>query len=201
MALVLLGSVEAKADEFDPRAAFCDRQTMVLLGVGEAEAWLDYLGGLRTGRSQPPDPDTCASSTLRSVFAAVTQPEMAADLRLGLVRFYAQRAMEPDSAARAGDMTGAFRYLNDLTAASLLWLTCPSVEGSRVSCFGDVLAKLPSEYLETSPVFCDFAVDGRVQDVELPDHALEALPGLCTPDITNTIQNDWLDRLTHEMEK
>lgn len=101
VALMLLGSIQGKADDFDPSAAFCDRQTMVLLEVGEAEAWLDYLGGLRSGRSQPPDPDTCASTTLRSVFAAVTQPDLAADLRLGLVRFYAQRAMEPDSAARA----------------------------------------------------------------------------------------------------
>ena len=169
------------AYDFDPQDAFCSRQTMHLVSREEVRPWLDYVAGLRTGRSTPPDPETCASNTVRQVFAAVMNPHTAAAERVAMVRYFASAAMDGDNVARMTDETGDFRYLNDVMAASLLWLVCPAVDGSNASCMSESLAVLPSDFLSSSPVFCDFSDSPSLELIE-NSHAneIQDLPGVCS---------------------
>lgn len=182
--LSMPNSATSQPTAFTPIGAFCDRQNMVLESIEEIDPWLDYLGGLRTGRTAPPDPETCASNTLRTIFSALTAPDLetAVALRNALIISYANKALSKDSAARARDTEGNFRYLNDLTAASLLWLTCPKIDGSRAQCFEETSQELNEEFLRTSPVFCDYTRTSGPSEPEVAPafSTFDHLPGLCS---------------------
>lgn len=191
-------SAESQTESFVPINAFCDRQNMALESIEEIYPWLDYLGGLRTGRTVPPDPETCASNTLRTILSALTAPDMETAIaqRNALIASYAIKAMTEGSAARARDAAGNFRYLNDLTAASLLWLTCPKIDGSRSQCFNETTSVLSDDFLQTSPVFCDYAKDPKSSSPEMVPafSSYDNLPGLCSG-VTGQMLSaaDWLD--------
>ena len=188
------------AESFDARQALCDRQTFRLQDLSEVNPWLDYLSGLRTGQTTPPDPNKCGSSTLRQIFAALTDTEMAPAHRHALVMFYASSAMDPDSFERHTDQSGHFRYLNDLTAASLLWLVCPSEQGRKSACFEPVISGLADTFLMSSPVFCDFS-ETPTPELTFDGSSYADLPGLCSAAATRTkLHEDWLNSFSQHME-
>lgn len=174
----------SKTGNFMPQAAFCERQTFRLENITEIPKWLDYLGGLRSGRTGAPSAD-CPSSTLRAIIGILSSQDAAAarDARIAFAASYVSSAMEPDSVGRTLDHSGNFRYLNDLTLASFLWLLCPGTGDARGDCIDGLLRQLPAHYLRTSPVFCDFTdlpLDAtRTEAIEWPSGTVE-LPLLCS---------------------
>ncbi|MBP0614320.1 hypothetical protein [Jiella mangrovi] len=176
-----LAAPGARADDprpFDAARAFCERQTFTLKSMDEVGPWLDYFSGLRNGRSPAPDVN-CPSSTVRAILNIVSSKtvEIAEAQRLALARFYVARAMEPELADRVIDPDGSFRYRNDIVLASFVWLLCPGRGEQRTACVTSVVKEFPDEFVETSPVFCDFAVHDAAR-VEWPAER-EARPLLC----------------------
>jgi len=163
LALCLAVTGSAAAQEatmpFDPRAALCDRQTFRLGSVWEVHDWLDYLRGLRTGRTLPPDAETCPGGTLASVYDILSSPDReTAKTRLAaLLTLHVSAALDPVSSSDAPDQANDFRYLNDLTAASFLWLLCPERGETKAGCVTEMALQLPEAFRRSSPVFCDFA--------------------------------------------
>lgn len=186
-------------EEFNPQGEFCNRQTFRLIEIDEIKPWLDYLGGLRTGRTTPPDPESCQSATVRQVFTAVTSPTLAEETRRQIVSFYVSTGMEPLNADRARDTSGQFRYLNDITAASLLWVICPNIDGSKAACFDPIISSMPEEFLRTSPVFCDYADD---PEPEMPRNMLNYSNdlGLCNSALPNHRRHqNWLNSFSRNI--
>jgi hypothetical protein len=195
---------------FVPQTAFCERQTFRLESYAEVPKWLDYLAGLRTGRTAPPSLD-CPSSTLRAMVGVLSsQDETAAsDARIAFAASYAATAMEPDSVARALDQSGNFRYLNDATLASFLWLLCLGTGKARGHCIENAVRELPDAYLETSPVFCDFASfevgSSENEYIEWPRETSE-FPLLCSASDGASFAGsgraeDWLARIEASFSK
>lgn len=170
----------ALAQGFDPQDAFCERQTFLLESVEEVLPWLDYVGGLRVARTEAPELD-CPSATVRAIYDVFASPSEPAALakREAFLMLYVSQAMEPDTRQRALDRDGSFRYRNDLTLASFGWLLCPGTGEVQIECLRSILEGLPVAYLETSPVFCDFA-EGERTRVEWPQ-VLDVLPLTCSP--------------------
>jgi hypothetical protein len=157
---------EGNAKTFDAAKAFCERQTFVLEKMDEVRPWLDYFSGLRSGRSPAPDAN-CASSTVRAILNIVGSEnlEAAEASRSGLFRFYVGRTMETELADRRIDMDGSFRYRNDIVLAGFIWLLCPGHGEQRVSCVKRNIAEFPFQFVQTSPIFCDFSTfeESRVE--------------------------------------
>lgn len=169
-----------EASRFDPEAAFCERQSFLLESLDEVLVWIDYVGGLREARTNAPELD-CPSATVRAVYDVLASPteEAALAKRHAFFIGYVSQAMEPESRQRAMDPDGSFRYLNDLTLASFAWMLCPGRDDVQTQCLRSIVEELPDQYLETSPVFCDFAI-GPKSDVEWP-RVIDELPLTCHP--------------------
>ncbi len=177
----LFAAPAARADDakpFDAARAFCERQTFVLEDIDEVVPWLDYFSGLRNGRSPVPDVD-CPSSTVRAIvnIARSENLEMAKAQRSALQGFYVARAMEPELSDRLVDPDRSFRYRNDIVLASFVWFFCPGQGEEKTSCVTKVVTKFPEEFLQTSPVFCDFS-DLDAARVEWPENR-EVRPLVC----------------------
>ena len=170
---------DSPAASFDAGKAFCDRQTFTLETLQEVVPWLDYFSGLRSGRSPAPR-DNCPSSTVRAVINIVSSDstEKAEALREGFFRFYVARATEPDLAERRNDSDGAFRYRNDVVLAGFVWMLCPGQGSQRVSCVNKTISGFPKQFLQTSPIFCDFT-ELYIAKVEWPPNR-QANPLVCT---------------------
>lgn len=164
---------------FDPAEAFCERQTFVLKNINEVLPWLDYFSGLRNGRSAAPDPKACGSSTIYAILNIVGSQnlEMAKDLRSAFLQFYVSRAMEPELADRRIDTDNTFRYRNDIVLAGFVWLLCPGHGDQRSECVKENVGAFPVSFLQTSPVFCDFAELAKAK-VEWPPNR-NNLPLVC----------------------
>lgn len=180
---VMVSSASAQPEArqgFDPKAAFCDRQTFLLESIDEVLPWIDYLGGLREARTEAPELD-CPSATVRAIYDVFASPHEEAALakREAFLMGYVAQAMEPASRPRALDQDGSFRYRNDMTLASFGWLLCPGTDEAQMGCMRSLVESLPAEYLETSPVFCDFTT-GSKTGVEWP-RVMEDPPLTCSP--------------------
>jgi len=169
---------------FDPSAALCERQTFRLETLEEVQIWYRYIAGLRTAETSLPA-GPCNSSTLRAIESILTSKDRVAakGMLIGLIRLYVSSSMTPDSIQRALDRSGTFRYRNDATALSLLWLMCPENDSNKKACVIDIVSDFPDQYLETSPVFCDFAKpNSDVQNVEFSifiNGIPAEFPGVC----------------------
>lgn len=153
------GSLPAQGSSgFDAARAFCDRQTFELESLNEVKPWLDYVSGLRTGRSTPPG-DDCASTTARAIVGVVASQtlEEAEAKREAFHGFYTAKALLPDSSERAEDTDGSFRYRNDVTLAGFVWFLCPGTGEDRRACVRETVSRFPDAFTRTRPVFCDFA--------------------------------------------
>lgn len=155
---------------FDPKQAFCERQTFALERMEEVSSWLDYVGGLRVARTEAPELNECPSSTVRAIYNIITAfgSEGVEGIRSGFLQFYVGRAVQPELVERVTDQDGSFRYLNDVTLASLAWLTCPGTGDAQLKCVRGIVEGFPEQFLETSPVFCDFARTFKADAVERP---------------------------------
>jgi len=196
LALVLRGGDVASADTpvvitFDPRAAMCDRQTFGLEAASEAEPWLAYLGQMRRGEAEVPDPDVCPSTTLQQILGILGAPDLptAEGRRAALLASGAARGSMADSAERTRDPEGTFRYRNDLVVAGFAWLLCPGTGATQRDCVAARIAELPNEVLATSPVLCDFA-----QAPEMPRDPAAPEEGVLLCDRGDGAAG-WLDRL------
>ena len=194
-ALVSIGLTYAARAEFDPHKAFCERQTFELATKDELQPWLRYLAGLRSGETRAPDPNACTSSTVRFVLSAVTDAERAASARSALVSFYASRAITGDSAWRRTRTDEDARWLNDVTAASLLWLVCPGRGSKREQCFEETITNMPVEYRNTSPVFCIFSNDQTSADVEIGKTGSNLLFSHDCSDLKDRRKEEFFDNL------
>ncbi|GGF86417.1 hypothetical protein GCM10007301_52840 [Azorhizobium oxalatiphilum] len=156
------------AQPFDAARAFCERQTFALETMAEVDPWLAYFSGLRTGRTPAPD-DDCPSRTVHTIISIVGSGsvEAAEASRAAFHGFYVTRAMEPQSAERRLDTDTSFRYRNDLVLAGFVWMLCPGRGPQQVACVKRVIEGFPARFLQTSPVFCDFA-PGQPTQVEWP---------------------------------
>lgn len=170
---------EGVATPFDPAKSFCERQTFELETIGEVDPWLDYFSGLRSGRSATPA-ESCPSSTIRAILNIFGSGsvELAEDSRTAFFSMYVSRAMEPELTGRRLDTDGSFRYRNDIVLAGFVWLLCPGHGDERASCVKRNIEAFPAQFIQTSPVFCDFA-ELREDTVEWPPNR-EARALVCT---------------------
>ncbi|MDQ0326323.1 hypothetical protein J2R99_002192 [Rhodopseudomonas julia] len=177
-ALFAIQAQAAEAKPFDAAKAFCERQTFVLERIEEVGPWLDHFSGLRNGRSPAPDAN-CPSSTVRAILNVVTSStlELAETQRSALFSFYVSRSMGPELGDRIVDPDGSFRYRSDVVLMSFVWLLCPGHGEERLSCVTGAIEGFPTQFVETSPVFCDFAALDKAK-VEWPSNR-EVRPLVC----------------------
>lgn len=149
--------------------AFCERETFRLADPSEVVPWLEHMMLLRTGAVAAPSLD-CPSTTIGALFEVLSSsgPEEGIPKRDAFIARYAERAATSDGAEA--------RYLNDVEAASFVWLFCSGAE--QAACMEEIIAAQPAEFLATSPVFCDFAPEDAAGTVEWPSRA--DLPLLCS---------------------
>lgn len=185
---------------FDAARSFCERLTFVLQDVHEVEPWLDYFSGLRDGRSPPPAMN-CPSSTVRAIVNIVGSGsvEFAEASRSGLFSFYVARAMETELTDRRLDFDGSFRYRNDIVLAGFVWLLCPGHGEQRTLCVKSNVGDFPIQFLQTSPVFCDFAAFAA-EKVEWPTDR-EVRPLVCARNKTEKTSGSegWLIQAAAEL--
>lgn len=182
-------------NDFNPAKSFCERQTFVLEDMDEVDPWLNYLSGLRNGRSPVPEAD-CPSSTIRTILNITSSAsiEMAEDSRFAFFQFYVARAMESELAERRIDTDGSFRYRNDIVLAGFIWLLCPGHGEKRKACAKNIISAFPVDYIRSSPVFCDFSGIETAR-VEWPP-SRSSLPLVCADSLdTQSASPDvWLSR-------
>ncbi|UHS64193.1 hypothetical protein HRR99_22050 [Agrobacterium vaccinii] len=181
-------------EAFDPARAFCERQTFTLDNVQEVKPWLDYLSGLRNGRSEAPG-DECNSSTVRAIvnMSRSGSVERAEASRWALLQFYVSRAFESDLVEKRYDTDNSFRYRNDLLLSSFVWLLCPGKGNGRTACAKELILKFPDQFLSSSPVLCDFA-SGDMKSILWPEDR-RGLPLLCSQDRNGQVDaEEWLEK-------
>jgi hypothetical protein len=196
VACLVPGGAAAQAErpavtDFEPRAALCDRQTFLLETASEAAPWFAYLGDMRRGGAQVPDPDICPSSTLQQILGVLGAPDLptAEGRRAALLASRAAGGVMAESAERGRDQEGTFRYRNDLVVAGFAWLLCPGTGAAQGECVAARIRELPDGILATSPVLCDFA-----QTREIPVDPAAPEDGILLCDRGDGTEG-WLDRL------
>lgn len=177
------------AEEFSARDYFCENSPATLSDYAEAAGAAAFLRDLRTAASDL-DPVACPGLRLQTaiMIANMEDPLMVSTSILATTRANLGRQMQivaPEP-----------RYAGDMDILLQLALTCALTGAGDDGCVVGTIRGLPVAFLQTLPVFCDFAPasEATIDGTDLPGFA-DSLPLLCgafRPGTSWRGEEDWV---------
>lgn len=166
---------------FDPAQHLCYSSQRAVETYKDSYLWLDYMRALNVGEANV-DPQECSGNTLRRLTRSVFSKEIDDVTALdGIIAFWGTFFERGVYAA-----SPEARYANDIEALGFLTLACRRFAKSEMlECIRGVVQFDYNGYVESSPVFCDFAMqDSYSADLQAnyaPAREIIAeIPGTCT---------------------